>query len=230
MSEKAVGWSSSHSSSRKGFSASGVTQFLAKNVFHILLVVLQLGILYLLVNPINLVNGLDAVDVINKVSKSAAVPPTEVPVMARVGDGKGLKTADELRKGNAVDAQIYKDAKDGDYVLGYTSKLIVYRKDDNRIIYDGKTAQQLLADSQNTVVATVVKKAKDQKLVPADYNQTPAVSLVTDPEAVKKLNEFYKDVQKDDLIAQFSQPDTVVVYRPSTDQIIKSGSFALVIK
>ena len=215
---------------KSSFSLGGAMQWLASNVFYIFLLVLQLGILYILINPINLYNQLDTVGVINQVGKIAIAPPGLPTAIARVGDGTTLAKADELRKGNQIDAVVYKDAQDGDYVLGYQGKTIIYRKGDSKPIYEGKSAQLLLQESQNNLVSIVLKKSQDANIIAKDYTTAPVVSVVTDPDAVKRQNEFYSIVQKDDLVAQFSKPDVVVVYRPSTDQIVKSGSFALVIK
>jgi hypothetical protein len=228
MSEKAMDYSGRAKKMR--FDLGGATNWLSKNVFYIFLLVLQLGILYLLINPINLYNQLDTVGVINSVGKVAVAPPGLPTAVARVGDGTTLAKADDLRKGNQIDAVVYKDAQDGDYVLGYQGKTIIYRKGENKIVYNDKSAQVLLQESQQNLVALVLKKSQDAGIVAKDYNTAPAVSVVTDADAVKKINEFYSVVQKDDLVAQFSKPDVVVVYRPSTDQIVKSGSFALVIK
>jgi len=211
-------------------SSSKIMNFFARNLFHLFLLLIQLVILYLLVNPINLVNQLDAVGTINKIGKKVSLPPNEIPVVARVGDKKNLADVETLKKGNAIDAEIYKDAQDGDYVLGYNNSLVIYRRDGDKVVYNGDTAQQKLTKSQQSLVQLIIKKAQDKQLIPADYKTAPQVSVVTDPDAVKKINAFYADVQKDDLIAQFSSPDVVVVYRPASDQIVKNGSFALQIK
>jgi hypothetical protein len=228
MSEKAMDYSGRVKKS--SLSLNGAMQWLASNVFYIFLLVLQLGILYVLINPINLYNQLDTVGVINQVGKITTAPPGLPTAIARVGDLTTLAKAEDLRKGNQIDGVVYKDAQDGDYVLGYQGKTIIYRKGESKPIYDGPSAQALLQKSQNDLVAGVLKKSQDAGIIAKDYTTAPAVSVVTDAEAVKKINEFYSVVQKDDLVAQFSKPDLVVVYRPSTDQIVKSGSFALVIK
>lgn len=230
MSEKAVGWNTMTPgvSTRKGSNKTG--EFLSKNIGWLASVALQLAILYFILNPVNLLNQLDAVSTINEIGKVVSLPPNEIPVVARVGDMKNLAKVDDLKKGNAIDAEIYKDAQDRDYVLGYTNKLVIYRKEGKKVIYDGNTAQQKLAKSQSDLVSLVVTKAKSAKVIPDSYASTPQVSVVTDPDAVKKINEFYSVVQKDDLVAQFSAPDMIVIYRPSSDTIIKSGTFALAIK
>ena len=195
----------------------------------LLILLLQAGIFYLILNPINLYNQLTTVQVINEITKSIQIPPNELPQVGIIGDKKNLQPIDDLKKGNAIDAEIYKDAKNGDYVLGYTSKLIVYRPSDKKVIYEGDTPQQKVAKSQQTLIALVSKKALDGKLI-TDKTATPQASVVTDAEKVKNSNEFYKDVQNNDVIANFSNPDLIVIYRPSSDSIIRSGQVSLSIR
>ena len=195
----------------------------------LLILLLQAGIFYLILNPINLYNQLTTVQVINEITKSIQIPPNELPQVGIIGDKKNLQPIDDLKKGNAIDAEIYKDAKNGDYVLGYTSKLIVYRSSDKKVIYEGDTPQQKVAKSQQTLIALVSKKALDGKLI-TDKTAIPQASVVTDAEKVKNSNEFYKDVQNNDVIANFSNPDLIVIYRPSSDSIIRSGQVSLSIK
>jgi hypothetical protein len=194
-----------------------------------LIFVFQGIILYLILNPINLVNQLTTVQTINEVIKTSKLPPNELPQVGIIGDKKNLQSIEDLKKGNAIDAKIYKDAKDGDYVLGYTSKLVIYRPSEKKVIYDGDTPQQELAKSQQAVVALVQKKALDSKLI-NDKTPVPQASVVTDPEKVKAANGFYKDVQANDIVANFTSPDLIVVYRPSEDKIVTSGQVSLTVK
>jgi hypothetical protein len=188
----------------------------------ILIVLLQFAILYLILNPINIYNQLTTVQVINEVVKTVSIPPNELPQVGIIGDKKNLQNIDELKKGNAIDAEIYKDAKNGDYVIGYTSKLIIYRPDGKKIVYEGDTPQQKIVKSQQNLVAQVQKKTLEAKLI-SDQTPVPQASLVTDPEKVRSSNEFYKDVQLNDIVANFTNPNLIVIYRPSSDSIIKSG-------
>jgi hypothetical protein len=215
---------------KKNNNNAGLVDWFKSSIFPMLSVLLSAIILYIIFNPVNVFNNFSTVQILNKVGKAANTPAGLPTAIGKVGDGVVLAKADELRKGNPIDAVVYKDAKDGDYVLGYTGKTIIYRESDNTIVYNDKSAQVLLQDQQNAVVANVVAKAQEAGVIAKDNTSVPAVSVVTDPEAVKKINEFYVDVQKDDLVAQFSKPDLVVVFRPGTQKIVKSGTFSLVIK
>jgi hypothetical protein len=61
--------------------------------------------------------------------------------------------------------------------------------------------------------------------------ETPQIAAVIDITAVKTSNpEFYKNVQKNDILATFANSSVVLLYRPSTDEIINSGKFQTLIK
>ena len=199
--------------------------------FLILVILVMQGLfLYLLINPINVLNQLNSVNIINKVTAANNLPINELPQIGVVGDKKSLADADTIRKTNAIDAEVYKDAKDGDYVLGYTTRLVIYRPSEDKVIYDGQSSQQKLQAGQQALVSTVVKQAVATNLVPKDYALVPQISVVTSAEDLRKGNDFYKEVVKDDLVATFTNPNLVVVYRPSTQQIVKSGQFQISIK
>lgn len=216
--------------SKKSVSASSMADSLRKFILPLvllLILLLQGVIVYYILNPYGIYQQLQSVQTINKVSKATQVPPNEFPQVGVIGDGKNLAKADDIRKGNAIDAQIYKDAKDGDYVLGYSSKLVIYRPSDDHVVYDGQTPQAQLASSQKQLVDQVIAKAKSAKAIPETYNSTPQVSVVQDPDQLKKTNEFYADAQKNDVVAIFSNPDLIMIYRPSADAVVKTGSFKL---
>ena len=200
-----------------------------KKLTPVLIITLQVVIIYLIVNPINLYSQLSSVKIINEISDKVSVPPNELPQIGIIGDKKNLQDIDTLQKNNGIDAQIYKDARDGDYVVGYTSKLIIYRPDNKKIIYEGDTPQQILAKSQQTLIQLVQKKVLENKLI-NEKTPAPQASVVVDPESVKKGNDFYKDVQANDVIANFTSPDLIVIYRPSDDTIVKSGVVSFSIK
>lgn len=195
--------------------------------FVFLVVVLQLVIIFILVNPINLLNQLSAVQIINKVSSKVVVPPNEVPqVIAQVGDLKNLPDADALKKENAIQAEIYKDAQNGDYVLLYSSKMIIYRSAEDKVIYEGDTPASVLKKTQEGLVTKVVSKAKDLGLISASSEENPQLSIISDVAALKNENPvFYTNAANNDVIALFQQSGKILLYRPDTDTVINSGTF-----
>jgi hypothetical protein len=190
---------------------------------------MQVAFLYLLLNPVNIYNQLSSVNIINEVTKDKNLPPNELPQIGVVGDGKNLADIEVIKKTNAIDADVYKDAKNGDYVLGYTNKLIIYRPSEKKVIYEGPSSQQKLAASKQTLVTQVMNKVMSSNLLPKDFQGVPNISIVTSPEELKKNGDLYKDAQANDLVATFST-GLIAIYRPSTDAIVKSGTVSTVIK
>lgn len=189
-----------------------------------LILILQCVQIYFFVNPINLAQQLDAVKVINDVSKKVSVPPTEIPIVGVIGDGKVLPDIDTLKKANDVNAQVYANAQNGDYVLGYSSKMVIYRKNDDKVVYEGLSPNALVTNTQNGLVSDLTSAVKQAGLIASDSSQTPSVSVVTDVTVLKNQNrEFYKDAEKDDLIGVFPDSNLIVIYRPSSKRIVNSG-------
>ncbi len=203
-----------------------------KSIVIIATFVMQIIFLYILVNPINAISQLESVQTINKISNkvTSPLPINELPQIGVVGDGKMLASIEEIKKGNAIDAEIYQNAADKDIVLGYTTKTVIYRPSTDAIVYEGDSPNKKLQGAQQGLVNGIVAKIQAANLIPKDNVQVPQLSVVSNPDEVRKGNEFYKDIQKDDIIATFSNPNLVVIYRPSTGTIVKSGQIQVSIK
>lgn len=188
----------------------------------------QLVILFLFINPINLYQQLDVVQVLNNVSNLTSVPPTEIPVVARIGDNKPLQDIDTIRKQNEINAQVYKEAQNGDYVLGYsTNKMIIYRRSENKVLYNGDNPQQILIQTQQTIRTNLIAKTKEANLIADDSQESPELAVVVNPENLRTVNaSFYANAQQNDIVATFGQSAILVLYRPSSNSIINSGKFS----
>lgn len=193
------------------------------------LVLLQVVVLYLVINPINLVNQLSVVQIVNRVASKVSVPPTEVPlVVARVGDSRNLPSAEDLRKENEIQAQVYKDVQNGDYVISYPSKMVIYRESSDTVLYQGDTPRTILEKSQQDIINKVVSKAKAQGIIANNSQEVPQVSSVTDATELKKQNaSFYANAINNDIIAVFPTAGKVVIFRATNDTIINSGNFRM---
>lgn len=213
--------------------------FLNKDIFRkftsikflaVLIVIFQLIILYFLINPINILNQLNSVQIINKVSKLTVVPAGELPTaIGTVGDNTLLPNAETLRKDNEIQAQVYKDVKDGDYVLVYSSKMIVFRDSENRVIYEGPTPAQILNNNQQTIVTNLIKKVKDSGIITQDNDETPQLRIITTELAdLQRVNpEFYADAKENDIVAIFARENKMVLYRADTDAVVKYGDLTV---
>jgi hypothetical protein len=197
----------------------------------ILIVVFQLIILYVLINPINILNQLNSVQIVNRVSRLTVVPGGEVPTaIGTVGDNALLPSADTLRKDNEIQSQVYKDAKDGDYVIVYSNKMIIFRDSENRIIYEGPTPAQILSTNQQNLLNNLITKVKEAGIVPQDSTETPIAQVITKNtlQNFQNINPgFYSEARENDVIAQFVTANKIVLYRAEGNVIVKYGEMAI---
>ncbi len=192
------------------------------------IVVLQLVTLFVIVNPINLLSQFNAVKVINRVGSLTQVPPTEIPVMAVIGDGS-LPNVEDLKSQSEANAVVYKDAQNGDHVLAYSTKLVIYRGGEDRVIYDGDNPTTLLQKSQQAILNQFVAKSKEAGLIAQDEDEVPQVSLVTDADLFRQSSgsaAFYANLQTGDVVGTYASKSLIIIYRPSTNAIVSSGSYS----
>ncbi|MEO6728801.1 MAG: hypothetical protein ABIM99_02655 [Candidatus Dojkabacteria bacterium] len=196
-----------------------------------LMFVFQVILVILVLNPPNLLNQLNVVNIVNDASKQANLPPTEVPVVAVIGDNKLLPNVEDIKKQNQFAAEVYKDAQNGDYVLAYSSKMVIYRSAEKKLIYEGdtpSTKQKALQDQASTAIS---EKAKEENLLAADSTESAALSVVVDETKVKESDPiFYANAQKDDIIATYQTAKLIVIYRPATKSIINSGTYSTIVQ
>lgn len=199
-------------------------------ILALMIIIFQIIILYLLINPINLLNQLNAVQVINKVSDLTLVPAGEIPsAIGTIGDNSLLPDVETLKKENDIQAQVYKDAKNGDYVIVYSNKMIIFRESENRIIYEGQTPVQILNNNQQTIVSNLIKKVKDSGIIANTNEEAPQLRIITtEIEDLKRSNpEFYGEVKENDIQAIFARENKIIIYRPDTDTIVKYGDLSI---
>jgi hypothetical protein len=186
-----------------------------------IIVILQLVILYFFINPINLYNNYVNVQIVNEVAKLVSVDPNTFPVIALVSD------ADKLRGANAIQAQVYKDAVNGDYVIGYSSTIVIYRRSENKIIYNGDAPATILTKTQQTITTNIIARAKASGIITSDSTEQPVIQGVVDSTNITQLKaldaRFYADVTAGDIIADFASNSTRIIYRPSTDTVVNKG-------
>ena len=137
--------------------------------------------------------------------------PKENPVIAEVLD------VDILRQEHPINADVYKDAANGDKVIAYADKLIIYRPDENKVIYEGKNPNQIMQEQYIADLKDVL--AKVGALTTLDTKTVPQLSTIADIDKLKAGNpKFFADALNEDKILVY--PDRLIIYRPSTNQII----------
>ncbi len=205
----------------------GVILLLANLIFQIF----STFIVFSTLNPGKIFEQLNTVQKVNNATKKIPNPPASLPSsIGTVGDKVTLASADEIRKGNAIDAEVYKDAKDGDLVMSYNNRLVILRDSESKPIYDGETPAQKLANSNNNLVNKLIEQAKKSGLFTENPKLQPVTAVVQNPDEVKKTNSFYKDVLQNDVIAEFKDSGQVLIYRPSEDRVIATGKLETTIK
>jgi hypothetical protein len=189
------------------------------------IIVLQLITLFLAINPISLVSGLSSVQVINEVSSIVPVPPGEVPVLAVIGDGQ-IPDIEELKKENEFNALVYANAQNGDYVLGYSTKMVIYRRPTRQVIYEGETPVTRYNNAATDLGKEISDVAKAQGILAADSDETPQLVAINDlASAQSQSPSFYANAAIGDVVATYNDAGVIVLYRREGKQILNHGTF-----
>lgn len=218
-------------SKSKSNRASKFIKFIASiKTLAVIVIVFQVAILYFQIRPINVLNELNAVQVINKVSRLTTIPSDQLPTaIGRVGDNTLLPDVDTLIKGNDIQAQVYKDAKDADYVIVYTDRMVIFRESENRVIYDGFTPAKILSNNQDELVKNLLAKVKEQGIISKDNDEAPQLRIITTELAdLQRTNgDFYSQAKENDIIAMFAKENKIVLYRAEGNAVIKYGDMSI---
>ena len=147
---------------------------------------------------------------LTEVSTLTTLPTTE-PAIAEVLDVELLKNEHQ------INAEVYKDAKDGDKVIGYEDRLIVYRPSEKKIIYDGKNPNQIL--SEQYALALKDTLAKVSALTTLDAKAVPQLSTIGDVTQLQTQNPtVFANAQNGDSLLLYET--RFIIYRASTNQLI----------
>ena len=65
-----------------------------------------------------------------------------------------------------------------------------------------------------------------EKVTPVKKDEKPVITEIVDVENLKKTNAFYKDAQNGDKLIVFAQDKKVIIYRPSTNQVINIAALS----
>jgi hypothetical protein len=190
-----------------------------------IVIILLLLILFPIYNPLATIQNIQNQQLISQVLGKATNTYAETPIVARIVD------IDALTKDNPINAQIYKDAENGDFVLIFTKGLIIYKPSEEKIVYEGDNPAVTLQKNQELLISNIQEVAKSAGLIEESSTEIPQLSLVTDPELLRGQNlsnsDFYKDVIKDDIIVFFVQAGRAAIYRSSTGEFISQGNYQI---
>lgn len=187
------------------------------------IVVLQVITLLFAISPINLISGLNTVQVVNEVASVVSVPPGEVPVLAVIGDGN-IPDIEELKKQNDFNALVYANARNGDYILGYSNQMVIYRRPTRQIIYQGETPVKRYEAAAAQLSTEISDAAKAQGLLANTSEEKPDLVELEDVAAAQAKNAtFYANAKKGDVVAVYNQAELILIYRRDGKQIINTG-------
>lgn len=185
------------------------------------IIVVQILILIVFLNPVGLLNQFSANQLINKISTLTSIPNETPLAMGQLGVNS-FPSAEQLKEQDLESAQVYKDALDQDYLVIYSTKMIIFRESENRIIYEGPTPNQIFLENQKDIAEKLIAKAKEQGIISQDSAEAPYLKqITTDLEDLKDVNSaFYNNAAVSDVIAIFVIENKLILYRPSNDSIV----------
>jgi hypothetical protein len=191
-----------------------------------LLAIIFIGVLYIVYsvfNPITMWRNSSYQALVKDVSTRANVNPADLQYIGRINEDAALKDVEEIKKESPINAEVYKDAQNGDYVLAYRTKMVIYNEDDDKVVYDGDTPAMKQAKGQEEMVKKAVESLKAKGIVASDNKDTPQVALVSDPKALA-ANNFYRDAKAGDMVLSFASTGTAVIYRAEGDVVVNVAS------
>lgn len=184
----------------------------------ILVLICQLYIVFLGLNPFSMLSAYNQRMEIEKISKLAGMSPVDAKSYVEIGVTTGFTDIDTIRKENAINDQVYKEAMKGDKVIGFGTKMAIYRPSANKLIYSGDTPGQISEMKATELLGEIVKQIKDAGHINKNSEEVPQVASVTDPSKLAKT-DFYANAVKDDLILSFGTEGVVVLYDGNKKEI-----------
>lgn len=137
--------------------------------------------------------------------------PNAEPSIAEILDVELLKNEHQ------INAEVYKDAKNGDKVIGYEDRLIIYRPSEKKIIYDGKNPNQILNEQYLAALQDVLEKVS--KLTTLDSKATPQFSVIGDVTKLQAQNpKVFAKAQNGDSLLLYE--NRFLIYRASSNELI----------
>ena len=103
--------------------------------------------------------------------------------------------------------------------------MIVYRRQEGKLIYDGLNPQSKLESTQQELITNIITAAKARGTIDQDSIEIPQVSVVTDARKLRESNAgFYASARNGDILAYFLDSGVVVLYRDDAKSIINAGA------
>lgn len=184
----------------------------------ILVLICQLYIVFLGLNPFSMLSAYNQRMEIEKISKLAGMSPVDAKSYVEIGKTAGFVEIENIKKDSAINAEVYKDAMQGDKVIGFGTKMAIYRPSANKLIYSGDTPGQINEAKASELLSEIIKQIKDAGHIDKNSEEVPQVASITDASKLAR-NEFYSTAVKGDLLLSFGTEGVVVLYDSNKKEI-----------
>lgn len=201
---------------KHSYNGGGIIPFLL-----LIMVVLQAITLYFLINPTAqpVYQALSPAQ--EKMQKENAKILEEVETIVDLPSGQPVvaevQDIDVLKNEHPINAQVYADAQNGDKVIAYEDRLLIYRPAEQRVVYDGKNPTQLAEEQYMADLQDVLGKVS--QLTELDTQTLPQFSTVGDAEKLREQdpNVFAQVVDGDKILVYSNR---IIIYRPESNSLI----------
>lgn len=175
-----------------------------------------------LANPSSVYESMTKRWLVDRVAKSAEVEFESFQSMVELGKTKEFEDVETLKKQNSYNQAVYKDAKNGDLALAFTSKMVIYRPRTASIIYQGETPTQKMEQDQKLAVTKYAEVIKAQGIIPKESTEVPQVSVISNIDQYKN-NALYTGASNGDLVMIFNDAGIVVVFNTKENRVVKAA-------
>jgi len=180
-------------------------------VLLLLVLLCQLYIVFLGLNPLSVLSAYNQRKEIEMISKLAGMNPVDAKSYVEIGKTQGFTDIEAIKKESAINAEVYKEAKNGDKVIGFGAKMAIYRPSIKKLIYSGDTPGQKNELKKNELITEIIDQIKAEGHISKNSTEVPQIAGITDPSKLEK-NDFYAKAEAGDAVLSFGDSGVVILY------------------
>jgi hypothetical protein len=197
-------------------------KFAAMMVILVLVFAAQAYIIWTVINPVAALNARKQRGYVETAAKQSNIPIGEFQFMAEIGKTQGFENLENLKALSNYNAEVYKDAKNGDMAMAFANKMVLYRPSNSKVIYEGETPGQKQLKDQQALIQKVVNVVKTEGYLTQASTELPQVSVVANAEQLKG-NAFYKGAENGDLVLTFGNENLIVLYSTKGEKVLTAA-------
>jgi len=191
-------------------------KFGSSKLIIILAIVLQIVIIILIINPFAIISQNQINSILNEVVQLSNDPDFRSATISKVAK------ADDFRKQYLL-GDNFSNLKDNDYILLVNDKFIIFRKDEDKIIYQGVAPSSML--DLTRLALLISQKAKDENLI--SDSETPAIKFYNENTDKDQYKDYFDALTEGEVLAFFGHYKLIIVYNLQTNTIISTKNFTL---